>query len=75
MPEKPFWFEVQRRIVTLKAKTATIFYLRDSSPLVKAHDAKRQAREKQLVLATSSHELRTPLNGIITMLEMMEHDP
>ena len=43
--------------------------------MIDARDARRIAREKQLVLATSSHELRTPLNGMMTMLDMIEHDP
>ena len=75
MPTGEFWFQLQRRTVSLKTENASIFYFRDCSPVVEARDAKRLAREKQLVMATSSHELRTPLNGMITMLDMIEHDP
>ena len=70
-----FWFELQRRVVCLQEESADIFYFRDCSPIVEARDARRTAREKQLVLATSSNELRTPLNGMMTMLDMAEHDP
>ena len=62
-------------MVILKEESATIFYFRDCSPLVEAKNARRLAREKQLVLATSSHELRTPLNGMMSMLDMIEQDP
>ena len=49
--------------------------MRDCSLLVQSVDARKCAREKELILATSSHELRTPLNGILTMLDMVDMYP
>jgi PAS domain S-box-containing protein len=38
------------------------------------HDAEEQARARELLIATVSHEIRLPMSGIVSILQLLDHD-
>jgi len=38
------------------------------------HDAEQAARARDSFIATVSHEIRTPMSGIVSILQLLEHD-
>lgn len=38
------------------------------------HDAEDEARARDLLIATVSHEIRLPMSGIVSILQLLDHD-
>jgi two-component system, NarL family, sensor histidine kinase EvgS len=45
-----------------------------SALMAAMHDAKEAARARDSFIATVSHEIRTPMSGIVSILQLLEHD-